>query len=162
MARTTLRLIDAEERAVELKELVSSLRQHREVPADDRYETEIWAPRGSGFERVLVSDINWVEAERDYVHLRTGARSYLLRETMNGIQGRLDPETFIRVHRSALVRVDRIGSIRRPGYGRFSLQLTSGEEVPVGRTYVKQIKKLLGAASADAEEPTGMPMQLLA
>jgi DNA-binding LytR/AlgR family response regulator len=49
------------------------------------------------------------------------------------------------------VRIDRIGSIRRPGYGRFSLLLTSGEEVPVGRTYVKQIKKLIGAAPGDGE-----------
>jgi DNA-binding LytR/AlgR family response regulator len=159
-ARTTLRLIDAEERAAELKELVSNLRQHRDTKDDSRYETEIWAPRGSGFERVLVSDINWVEAERDYVHLRTGIRSYLLRETMNGIQARLDPDMFIRVHRSALVRIDRIGSIRRPGYGRFSLQLTSGEEVPVGRTYVKQIKKLIGAASCE-EETEPVPLQIL-
>jgi DNA-binding LytR/AlgR family response regulator len=160
-ARTTLRLIDADERAAELKELVSNLRQHREIEADDRYESEIWAPRGSGFERVLVSDINWVEAERDYVHLRTGLRSYLLRETMNGIQARLDPDMFIRVHRSALVRVDRIGTIRRPGYGRFSILLTSGEEVPVGRTYVKQIKKLLGAAHEPDEEPEPLPLHAI-
>jgi two-component system LytT family response regulator/two-component system response regulator AlgR len=159
-ARTTLRLIDAEERAAELKELVTTLRQHRAAAQEpSRYETEIWAPRGCGFERVLVADINWVEAERDYVQLRTGARSYLIRETMNGMEARLDPEVFIRVHRSALVRIDRIGSIRRPGYGRFSLLLTSGEEVPVGRTYVKQIKKLIGAGAGEAEPE---PMQLLA
>ena len=73
------------------------------------------------------------------------------------MEARLDPEVFIRVHRSALVRIDRIGSIRRPGYGRFSLQLTSGEEVPVGRTYVKQIKRLIGAGPVDAEpDPVGL------
>jgi DNA-binding LytR/AlgR family response regulator len=160
-ARTTLRLIDAEDRAAELKELVFNLRQHRETEPDDRYESEIWAPRGSGFERVLVCDINWVEAERDYIHLRTGLRSYLLRETMNGIQARLDPDQFIRVHRSALVRVDRIGSIRRSGYGRLSIALSSGEEVPVGRTYVKQIKKLLGAAHEPDEEPEPMSAHAL-
>jgi two-component system LytT family response regulator/two-component system response regulator AlgR len=161
-ARTTLRLLDAEERAVELKELVGALRQHRDgADETSRYETEIWAPRGSGFERVLVSDINWVEAERDYVHLRTGARSYLLRETMNGIQSRLDPDMFIRVHRSALVRVDRIGSIRRPGYGRFSLLLTSGEEVPVGRTYVKQIKRLIGAGPDSDTECEPMTLRAI-
>ena len=158
-ARTTLRLIDAEDRATELKELVANLRQHRAaVDEPSRFETEIWAPRGCGFERVLVSDINWVEAERDYVQLRTGARSYLIRETMNGMEARLDPEMFIRVHRSALVRIDRIGSIRRPGYGRFSLQLTSGEEVPVGRTYVKQIKKLIGSAPGDPEPASAQLM----
>ncbi len=159
-ARTTLRLIDAEDRAAELKELVTTLRQHRAVSEEtSHYETEIWAPRGCGFERVLVADINWVEAERDYVKLRTGARSYLIRETMNGMEARLDPASFIRVHRSALVRVDRIGSIRRPGYGRFSLLLTSGEEVPVGRTYVKGIKRLIGSAPSEEEE---RPVQMLA
>lgn len=158
-ARTTLRLVDADERAAELKELVSALRQQREPQEASRYETEIWAPRGAGFERVLIADINWVEAERDYVKLRTGARSYLIRETMNGMEARLDPASFIRVHRSALVRIDRIGSIRRPGYGRFSLLLTSGEEVPVGRTFVKGIKKLIGSAPCDEE---ARPISMLA
>jgi DNA-binding LytR/AlgR family response regulator len=152
-SRATLRLIDAEERATELKDLVASLRQHRDADTPSRYETEIWVPRGAGFERVLVQDINWVEAERDYVHLRTGARSYLLRETMAGMEARLDPAEFARVHRSALVRTARIGSVRRPGYGRYSLELTSGEEVPVGRTYVKQIKSLIGAHACREEAP---------
>jgi len=153
-ARTTLRLIDAEERAAELKELVAVLRRDRQQSAEQpRFETELWAPRGSGFERVLVSQIDWIEAERDYVHLHTPGRSYLLRETMNGIQSRLDPDMFIRVHRSALVRRDRIGLICRPGYGRFAVQLTTGREVPVGRTYVKKIRKLIASAPAAAMDP---------
>ena len=154
-ARTTLRLIDADERAAELKELIATLRRDRQQTAEQpRYEIELWAPRGSGFERVLVSQIDWIEAERDYVHLHTPSRSYLLRETMNGIQSRLDPEMFIRVHRSALVRIDRIGVIGRPGYGRFSVQMTTGQEVPVGRTYVKKIRKLIAAAPAAAAAPS--------
>ena len=154
-ARTTLRLIDADERAAELKELIATLRRDRQQTAEQpRYETELWAPRGSGFERVLVSQIDWIEAERDYVHLHTPSRSYLLRETMNGIQSRLDPEMFIRVHRSALVRIDRIGVIGRPGYGRFSVQMTTGQEVPVGRTYVKKIRKLIAATPAAAAAPS--------
>jgi DNA-binding LytR/AlgR family response regulator len=155
-ARTTLRLIDADERTAELKELIATLRRDRQPAEQPRYETELWAPRGSGFERVLVSQIDWIEAERDYVHLHTPGRSYLLRETMNGIQSRLDPDMFIRVHRSALVRIDRIGVICRPGYGRFSVQMTTGQEVPVGRTYVKKIRKLIASVPAStivAEQP---------
>jgi DNA-binding LytR/AlgR family response regulator len=145
-ARNTLRLIDAEERAAELRDLLAALRRNK-APADKaRHESEIWAPRGSGFERVLVSQIDWVEAERDYVQLHTAERSYLLRETMNGMEERLDPDMFIRVHRSALVRIERIGTISRPGYGRFVVRLTTGREVPVGRTYVKKIRKLIAAA----------------
>jgi DNA-binding LytR/AlgR family response regulator len=145
-ARNTLRLIDAEERAAELKGLLTALRQSKAPAEKPGYETEIWVPRGTGFERVLVSQIDWVEAERDYVHLHTPGRSYLLRETMSRIQERLDPEMFIRVHRSAVVRIDRIGVICRPGYGRFAIQMTTGHEVPVGRTYVKKVRALIAAA----------------
>jgi DNA-binding LytR/AlgR family response regulator len=152
-ARTTIRMIDAEERAAELKELIATLRRDRQPVEQPRYEAELWAPRGSGFERVLVSQIDWIEAERDYVHLHTPGRSYLLRETMNGIQSRLDPDMFIRVHRSALVRIDRIGVICRPGYGRFSVQMTTGQEVPVGRTYVKKIRKLIASVPSAAMAP---------
>jgi DNA-binding LytR/AlgR family response regulator len=159
-ARTTLRLIDADERAAELKELLATLRRDRAPSEQPRYEAELWAPRGSGFERVLVSQIDWVEAERDYVHLHTPGRSYMLRETMNGIQGRLDPDMFIRVHRSALLRIDRIGLICRPGYGRFSVQMTTGQEVPVGRTYVKKIRKLIATVPAAAMLPD-QPVQPL-
>lgn len=152
-ARTTIRLIDADDRATELKELIAVLRRERQPAEQPRYEAELWAPRGSGFERVLVSQIDWIEAERDYVHLHTPGRSYLLRETMNGIQSRLDPDMFIRVHRSALVRIDRIGLICRPGYGRFAVQMTTGQEVPVGRTYVKKIRKLIAAVPAASIGP---------
>ena len=147
-ARNTLRLIDAEERVSELKGLLAALRGSRNSPEKPRFESEIWAPRGSGFERVLVSQIDWIEAERDYVHLHTPERSYLLRETMNRIQERLDPEMFIRVHRSALIRIDRIGLICRPGYGRFAVQMTTEREVPVGRTYVKKIRTLIASVPA--------------
>ena len=160
-ARTTLRLVDAEERAAELKEVLGALRHHRATAETPRYETELWAPRGAGFERVLVSQIDWVEAERDYVHLHAGERSYLLRETMCGIQARLDPACFIRVHRSALVRSERIGSIQRQGYGRFSLLLGNGTKVPVGRTYVKQIRDLIGGGSRERVGlQTGLPSVL--
>jgi DNA-binding LytR/AlgR family response regulator len=55
---------------------------------------------------------------------------------------------FIRVHRSALVRVDRIGCIQRPGYGRLAVQMTTGQQVPVGRTYVTRIKQMIGNGPA--------------
>jgi DNA-binding LytR/AlgR family response regulator len=144
-ARTTLRLIDAEERAAELKDLLSALRTARPQDDEPRFETELWVPRGSGFERVHVADINWVEAERDYIHIHARSQSWMLRETMTGMEARLDPSLFTRVHRSALVRNDRIASIDRPGYGKLRLRLTTGEEVPVGSTYVKRIRTLLSA-----------------
>lgn len=152
-ARTNLRLIDAEERAAELKDLLNALRAAPTVEGEPRFETEMWVPKGSGFERVHVADIDWIEAERDYVHIHARGQSWMLRETMAGMEGRLDPALFSRVHRSALVRSDRIVSIERPGYGKLRLRLTTGDEVPVGTTYVKRIRILIGQRSAGRPAP---------
>lgn len=143
-ARTTLGLIDAAERGEELRHVVEMLRAERRGDNAPRYESEFWVPKGAGFERVQAAAVDWIEAERDYVHLHAHDRSWLLRETMAGMQARLDPELFMRVHRSALVRRERIGLIERAGYGKVRLKLTTGESVPVGSTYVKQIRQLLG------------------
>lgn len=105
-----------------------------------RYETEIWAQRRGDFARVRVADIEWVEAERDYIHLHAGGARFMLRETMAGIEARLDPEQFIRVRRSALVRVDRIARIRRVAYGDLRVALASSAELRVGRTYVRSVR----------------------
>jgi len=92
---------------------------------------------------VKVGDIDWIEAERDYVRLHVGSESYLLRETIGAMEARLDPEQYVRVRRSALVRRERIQAIRRAGYGDFRVQLSSGSEVRVGRTYVKDMRALI-------------------
>lgn len=142
-ARTRLELADAEQRAAELTAVVENLRRHRPRAEESRFESEIWVPRTEGFVRVLVADVDWVEAERDYVHLHTPSGSYMLRETMAGMEARLDPAAFIRVRRSALVRRERIASVRRTGYGQFAVALQSGRSVPVGRTYVARVRELL-------------------
>jgi len=87
-------------------------------------------------------------------------RMALLQAEAHGIESRLDPELFIRVHRSAMIRVDRIGLICRPGYGRFAVQMTTGQEVPVGRTYVKKIRNLIASvpAAALATASLGQPL----
>ena len=54
---------------------------------------------------VQPSDIDWIEAAGNYVSLHVGDKSYLLRETMHGIEGQLDPDVFVRVHRSTIVQV---------------------------------------------------------
>jgi len=77
------------------------------------------------------------------VRLHVGGESYLLRETIGAMETRLDPEQYARVRRSALVRRDRIEAIRRAGYGDYRVQLRSGNEVRVGRTYVKSVRALL-------------------
>ncbi|HZF68852.1 MAG TPA: LytTR family DNA-binding domain-containing protein, partial [Gemmatirosa sp.] len=61
---------------------------------------------------VAVTDIDWIEASDYYVRLHAGGRSHLLRETLQELETRLDPRRFVRVHRSAMVAVDRVTELR--------------------------------------------------
>ena len=141
-ARASIEANDAAVRIAELQSVLAALREDR-LPAPRRLETEIWAQRRGEYVRVNVDDIDWVEAERDYVHLRVGEGSYMLRETLGGIQERLDPERFVRIRRSALVRIDRVSAIKRVGYGDVRVQLTSGIQLRVGRTHLKKVRALI-------------------
>lgn len=142
-ARVTIRQTTAEERAAELTMVLAAVRNSKPAAATPRFESEIWASQGSGFKRLLVSQIDWIEAERDYVRLHVGEKSFLLRETMRRIETRLDPKIFVRVHRSALVSVDRIGSIRAGENGGFCVRMVAGNKIPVGKTYVKFVRRLI-------------------
>ena len=142
-ARRSLSSIDAEDRLAELRDVVAALREQSRSADTPRYETEIWAERRNEFVRIRVADLDWVAAERDYVRLHAAGQSYLLRDTLSSLEGRLDPGVFIRVRRSALVRTDRVTGIRKAGYGDFRVALAEGSEIRVGRTYVAKIRKLL-------------------
>jgi len=147
-ARRSLAAIDAEGRMAELREVVAALRSQARTAEEKRYESEIWAERRGEYVQIKIADLDWVAAERDYVRLHAHGQSYLLRETITSLEARLDPEHFIRVRRSALVRIDRITGIRRPGYGDFRVRLTDGSELRVGRTYVKRIRELIAPLRA--------------
>lgn len=147
-ARATLRSRDAQSRIAEMTEVIAALRDHAEgVPVTPTLEREFWVQRRGEYVRVPVAGIEWIGAERDYVRLHAGEEAYLMRETMNGMAARLDPAAFIRVHRSSLVRRAMITAIRQAAYGALKVVLTTGVEVPVGRTYASAIRDLLNGKS---------------
>lgn len=89
---------------------------------------------------VKVDDIDWIEAAGNYVNLHVGARLYPLRSTMKGIESQLDEDRFIRVHRSAIVNVDRIAEIEPEPGGDAAITLTSGERLASSRTYRNRLR----------------------
>jgi two-component system LytT family response regulator len=82
---------------------------------------------------VPVREIDWVEAQDYCVLIHVGKASYLLRESIRSLQRRLEPVGFLRVHRSAMVNVDRVRELRRPARGEWMLELVDGTELPVSR-----------------------------
>jgi len=84
---------------------------------------------------VPVEDIDWVEAAGDYVTLHAGKREHLLRETMGSIERRLDPDRFVRIHRSTIVRIDRVAELLTTDNGDFVVALRNGRELKLSRGY---------------------------
>jgi len=95
-----------------------------------------------------VSDICWIGAEENYVRVCTGKETHLLRETMNGLEQKLDPQVFLRVHRSTIVNLQYVKEMRTEAQGDFIVQLINGQKVSMSRSYHSRIGKLLTRASA--------------
>lgn len=95
---------------------------------------EILVPTRQGLERVALEEIEYVDAQGNYARLVTPRGRYLIRETMARLETRLGG-AFIRVHRSVIVRCDRIERIEASANGGFDIQLTSGARLRSGRSY---------------------------
>lgn len=92
---------------------------------------------------VRTQDIDWLQAAGNYVTVHVGTASYLLRETLNALESRLDPKQFMRLHRSAIVNVDRIQQLSPWVRGEQAAVLTNGTQLTVGRTYRARLAALL-------------------
>jgi two-component system LytT family response regulator/two-component system response regulator AlgR len=154
-ARAQIRARDAEQRIGELRAIVQDLRSEGGRAPTSSFETELWIDGRGGAQRVLVRDLDWIEAERDYVRLHVGARSYLIRDSIRGLVERLDPEAFVRIHRSAVVQRDRVTQLApRPG-GGLTAVLSTGARPAVGRSHAAAVRKLFRRTSGRtrASEP---------
>jgi two-component system LytT family response regulator len=92
---------------------------------------------------VPYSDIDLVEAHGNYVRIHAGARSHVIRETMQSVEKRLLPQRFARVHRSRIVNLDRVTELRARGNGEYELVLRDGSSVRVGRAYRESLQERL-------------------
>lgn len=90
------------------------------------------------------SEIRWIGAEENYVRVANGNESHLIRDTISSMEERLDPKTFLRVHRSAIVNLNYVKEIRTDPKGDFVVQLVSGQTIPMSRSYHARIRHLLG------------------
>lgn len=117
------------------------------APADEDPDG-FWVQVRTGFVRVPLGDIDWIEAAKDYVLLHTATRSHIHRATMNALERKLNPAELTRVHRSAFVRPARVAEVKRLGKGLISLVLQDGVNVAVGPSYVNAVTERLALHQA--------------
>ena len=118
--------------------LVKDLR--RDQPKTDRLVVK----SGGRLFFLRTDEIDWIEASGNYVRLHVGTTSHLLRETMNSIEARLDPEKFFRIHRSRIVNMERIQEMQPWLNGEYAVVLRNGTRVTLSRGYREKLQERLG------------------
>jgi two-component system LytT family response regulator len=90
-----------------------------------------------------VDEVDWIEAAQNYVRVHAGQATHLLHVPMNTIETSLDPERFVRVHRSHIVNLQSIKHLWTLAHGQYVLELISGERLQSSRSYGEKIRALL-------------------
>jgi two-component system LytT family response regulator len=106
------------------------------------YPDRIMLPRGNKYVALPVEDILYIRAEGDYSTIVTAEREYLSQYSLKESEGRLDPERFLRIHRSTIVNRASIREIYREGHG-YDLVLQNGDILRASRSYAEVVKDLL-------------------
>ena len=135
--RIQLRTQKRHELDTRIAELLADIR-HR-----PKYYERLVVRSGGRIIVLRVEDIDWVEAAANYVKLHVGPRTYLLRETMGHLEEKLDPARFLRIHRSTMVRVDRIKELEPLFQGDYLVILHDGSRLTSSRSYRDRLQQLL-------------------
>jgi len=111
------------------------------LTAAHRVATRRFMVRSAGRVVFLKADeIDWVEAADYYARLHAGGHSYLLRESMNDLEAALDPEVFVRIHRSAIVNLDRVREMRPLLRGEQMVILAAGTQLRMSRSRREELE----------------------
>jgi two-component system LytT family response regulator len=92
---------------------------------------------------VRPTDIDWVEASANYVRLHARGASYQLRESMKGMEERLPPDVYMRIHRSTIVNMDRVRELQPWFHGEYVVILTDGTKLTASRAYAGRLREMM-------------------
>ena len=135
-ARRTLRLRrDEESFRRGLTGLMTDVHGGQDGSGRPRFASRLMVRLRDRIHFVRTEDVDWFEAAGNYVRLHVADRSHLIRSTMSAIEERLDPQQFVRIHRSTIVNVDRIKEIQPWAGGDYLAILKSGQQLRISRGY---------------------------
>jgi len=136
-----------------LKEKDPALLEAEEERDPDEPYLERIAVQGRGKARIVaVDDVTHITADGSYAELHTAADTHVIRERMKTLAARLDPEEFVRVHRSAIVRLDEVELILRSGGGDYAVRLQDGTTLSVSRGRIEELQDRLGVEVVQRSE----------
>jgi two-component system LytT family response regulator len=116
----------------------------QDLAAERRYLTRIPVKADGRILVVDLAEVDWIGAADNYVVLHAGPREHLLRDTMGRLERELDPERFVRIHRSAIVQIDRVRELVSDFHGDFEVALRDGTRLTLSRSYRAKVEAALG------------------
>lgn len=114
------------------------------LKAEAKYVERLVIKNGGRVFFLETDEVNWIEAEGNYVRLHTDKKAHLLRETISSLEAQLDPKKFLRVHRSTIVRIDSIRELQPWFHGEYHIILHNGTKLTLSRNYREQLQAVLG------------------
>jgi len=126
-------------RKVQIAERLMQLLKHESGNHITRFPVKV----GTRIQVVRTQDIDWIAAAGDYVELHSKGRSHMLHETMNSMEQKLDPQQFLRIHRSRIVRLELIEEAQSIDNREYMVRLSDGSEHRSGRTYADRLENWL-------------------
>lgn len=136
-------LKDLSRRLISLLEDRGASHINEDANAPARYQTRFLIKSGGRVSFIRSDEIDWIEAEDYYVKLHVKGRGHLLRETMNDIETRLDPEVFVRIHRSSIVNLERVRELQQLFGGDYSVVLHDGTQLKLSRARRERLESLI-------------------
>ncbi|MFL5385139.1 MAG: LytR/AlgR family response regulator transcription factor [Longimicrobiaceae bacterium] len=115
----------------------------RELRARRGYPSRLVVRSGAQVAFVSTNEVEWIEADGNYARIHARGREYLLRDTMRALEARLDPDRFVRIHRSAIVNVERISTVEPYFHGEYVVMLAGGRRLIASRTHAARLRELL-------------------
>jgi two-component system LytT family response regulator len=115
-----------------------------ELKAGNKYLERLVIKAGGRIYFLETSEIDWIEAEGNYVSVHSAKKSHMLRETISSLESQLDPKKFVRIHRSAIVRLDFIQELQPWFHGEYRVILQDGTQLTLSRNYRDRLQEALG------------------
>lgn len=138
--------LDRARQVLEWRRRDASTADAAEAAAEARIATRFAVRIGRNEVYIDAKDVEWIQADGDYASLHVNGRIYPLRESLHRLTRRLDPDRYVRVHRSTIVRVDQVAELRQLINRDAVLRLRDGTPIRVSRTYIDRLTALLREA----------------
>lgn len=137
--------VDREASVAELLSQIKHLREEQDARNAERLRADarFVVRTGSKLFFVRAADVDWIAGEGNYARLYTQGKSHLVRETLKSVESRLDSRRFVRVHRSAIINVDRVATVEPHTHGEYVVTMKDGAKLTSSRTHSAKLRSLL-------------------